>query len=357
MRKLFSMGIVLFSILLLTGCSSKTTLYILNWGEYIDYDLVEAFEEEFDVKVKYSYVDSNEAMYLDISNNVAPYDIIVPSDYMIEKLSKENLLKEIDFDLLSNYTEGMYTTGLDTLIENCGYDDYFIPYFWGSLGIMYRTDKQDVVDAVTTNGFSSLFNQPTNSRVAMYDVSRDAFAAGQMHLGYDINSTNDTELQAVRDLIKSTSFHMWGTDDIKREIALGNADYGLVYSGDYFDQLYVDTENGKDINYSIYAPTDYNNVFFDAMCIPTTSRQTELAHEFINFMIDHENSLTNSYYVGYCPTIQTVYEEFTTDIEMEFVWEIPAFHPLRITQGVVYKDLGSTVYTTVEDYFYQAKAK
>ncbi len=357
MRKFLLSGIILFSTLLFTGCSNKTQLYVMNWGEYIDEELVSQFEDEFNVKVIYKPVESNELMYMDIVNKTAPYDVIVPSDYMIEKLAKENLLKELDYELLPNYFDGMYTDGLDDLIANCGYDEYFVPYFWGSLGVMYRTDRPEIVTAVETKGFSALFEQPNGAKVAMYDVSRDAFAAGQMHLGYSLNSTDDTELRNVRDLIKSSSYNTWGTDNIKREISLGNLDYGLVYSGDFFDQLYADTDNNKDINYSIYAPTEHNNVFFDAMCIPTTSKQTELAHEFINFMMDHDNSLTNSYYVGYCPTIQSVYDEFTADEEMEFVYNFDAFHPMKITLGEVYKDLGQTVYNKVEDYFLEAKTK
>lgn len=356
MKKIIILTSLLLSTLILQGCSFKDKFYILNWGEYINEDLIDAFEEEFNVKVVSRELISNELMYSELKQGQS-YDIVFPSDYMVEKLSNENLIQKLDFNLIKNFTgNSMYTDKLDTLIDNSGYDEYFVPYFWGSLGIMYNTDDSKNKEVVERLGWEVFFDEDTlkNFNVAMYDSSRDSFAAAAMYLQdtnqdttISINNYTTSQLNTCADLLKASKYELWGDDNIKGRIADGNIDIGLVYSGDFFDQLYSD--DYENVNYDIYIPNT-NNIFFDAMCIPSNSENTQLAHEFINFMMDFDNSVENALEVGYCPTIQNVFDEIIEDQDMFNIIKYEAWNPQNITNGLVYKDLGST-YAEMESLF------
>ncbi len=356
MKKLLILTALFGSAAVLSGCSTKEKFYILNWGEYISEDLIETFEDEFNVKVVSTELISNELMYADLGRGVS-YDIVFPSDYMVEKLQDENKIVKLNPELIPNLTDIKYTTGLDTLIENCGYDDYFVPYFWGSLGIMYSTKNHaDIASVIEANEWNVFFDSTILSKykVGMYDSSRDSFAAAAMYLqdkGNETITINDYTTEQLVEcslLLKNANYNSWGDDNLKGDIASGNLDMALVYSGDFFDQLY--TNDYSNINYDIYIP-ERNNVFFDAMCIPATSKNQDLAHSFINFMIEQENAIENAFEVGYCPTIQTVYNEVIKDEDMADIIAYPAWHPQKITNGTLYKDLGNTTYSKMEELF------
>ncbi len=365
MKKLLLLAAVAVTTTVATGCSFGEKFYITNWGEYISDDLLEEFGELHGVKVVQTELISNELMYADLKQNSYQCDVVFPSDYMVEKLSKEGLIEKLDFSKLDNYTStSMYADGLDSLIRNCGYSDYFIPYFWGSLGIMYNTTDAGVEDTVTSLGWASLFDSTALSKydVAMYDSSRDSFAAAAMHLydqgdsSYSINNYSTAQLDACASLLKSAKYHTWGDDNIKGSIASNNVQYGLVYSGDFFDQLYADDYSND--SYDIYIP-DTNNVFFDAMCIPVNSQNKDLAYEFINFMMDHDNAVENALEVGYAPTIQAVLKEVLEDEDMADVVAYKAWNPQNLlnrdnSYAVVYKDLGDT-YDAMETKFTEVR--
>ncbi len=356
MKKIIMLASIALGVSVLPGCSFKDKLYILNWGDYMSEDMIEDFEDEFDVKVVYKTADSNESMYTLIDNETLPYDLVFPSDYMIEKLKTDNLIQKLDLTKLDNLSAlGSYTDGLDDLLKECTYNDYFIPYFWGSLGIMYNTKNTELKTMIEENNWDVFFDSTlyNDYDVAMYDSSRDAFAAAQLYKGFDLNTTDKTELDECASVLKNNGYQ-FGTDTIKSRISTGNLDYGLVYSGDFFDQLWSD--EGKTINYDIHVPTDSNNVFFDGVCIPVTSEETDLAYEFINFMLDFDNALDNAYEVGYTPVFQSVYKAICEDDEMEYATEFPAFHPMRINNGTVYKNLGATTYAYVETLFLDVKS-
>lgn len=347
MKKLILLTTLILTGLVLTGCSSKEKLYILNWGEYIDDELIEKFEDEYNVKVVYETMISNELMYASIKQGAAPYDVVFPSDYMVEKLANEDLLVELDQTKLTNKTA--YTDGLDDLILESGYDEFFIPYFWGSLGIMYNTTNPSVEIDVQNYEWDIFFDDAMLSKykIGMYDSSRDAFAAAHLSLGKSINTYTEEDLQTAKTMLQNASYNTWGDDNLKGLVASNNLQIALVYSGDFFDQLYADGLG--EVSYEIHAPNT-NNVFFDAMCIPTSSRNVDLAHEFINFMIEEENSTQNASYVGYCPTFQSVFNTISLDEEMEDFTKYYAWNPQLINNGEVYKDLGNT-YDEMEKLF------
>lgn len=370
LKKYFNLFLIPFTIFLLTSCSNKgCDLLILNWGDYISSDLIDKFEEEYNVKVKEVTTDSNESFYSKIQNKSASYDLVFPSDYMIDQMAEDGLIYELDFTKLTNYKSDMFIPELNELInsKNCiSYKNYHIPYFWSSLGIMYQTTRYDNLEEIIKKYSWKVFFEPDllpeGCRVGMYSSSRDALAAAELYLGYDLNTTNTVEIDNAMSTLKNATFYEWGTDDLKLDVSSHKLDIALVYSGDYFDAYYSDLEaegeNSTSSNvdtYSIYAPTDRNNIFFDSMCIPKTSTNIDLAYKFIDFMIDYENNLENCNFVGYCPTLNAVYETFKTDGEHDDVIAIDAYHPAKIVNGdgyyCVYSYLGKETYSYIERKF------
>ena len=353
MKKLLGLLLGAASILSLAACSNKTTLKVLNWGDYINDDLVKEFAKENNCNVKVLNSPSNEDMYINIKTKKAKYDIAVPSDYMINKLQNEGLLNKIDKSKLTNYKADMFRGALQQLIDTDGssHKDYFVPYFWGSLGIMYSKSKAGVEESVKANGFKCLFDKsvlPEGTKVGMYASIRDSFAAAEAYLGYSFNTTDDTELKACKDALKTIKYDMWGDDDLKTSVASGNLDIALVYSGDYFDQRYqyIEADKNPDELFGLYAPTEKNNVFYDGLVIPTTRVNVDLAHKFIDFFLDADNSFENTDFVGYAPVIEAVYQQYvelSTDKDGEdydyysALMAIDAYDPSKITGAEVYK--------------------
>ncbi|MFA5543879.1 MAG: extracellular solute-binding protein [Bacilli bacterium] len=351
MKKILSILVMLFAVVALTSCSRGPVLYVLNWNEYINEDLVSAFEDEYGVRVVIDPADSNESMYTKIKSKTTNYDIAIPSDYMVHKLYNEGLLHELNMEYLPNYVNAEF----DPILENLR-DGYFannknfaVPYFWGTLGVMYNTRVEGIEELVTENDWEVFFNSELTSglKVSMYNSSRDALAVAQLHLDIDVNTKSDVDLKSVEDLLKAQNYSSWGTDDLKTFVANGNTDIALVYSGDFFDILYASMESEEDINYDLHVPTT-NNVWFDAMVIPTTSSDVVMAHNFINFMIDEDNALENAFEIGYCPTLKNVYEAISIDPDyVDLINDYP-YYPGIVTEGYVYKDLGVDVYQKME---------
>ena len=368
------MGIVALLAIAILIALSQTSYYreliILNWQDYLSQDVIQAFEEENDCIVTELTVASNEQMYANILNRKAPYDLVIPSDYMIDKMYKEGLLKEIDFSLLSNYGDDIFIPELNQLInseENIHYKNSFIPYFCGSLCIMYnKVNYPEIGDIIEEHGIDVFYEPellPKNAKVAMYDSSRDAFAAAELYLGYSLNTTDKKELDDCAKLIKEREFKIWGTDELKIGVASGNIDVALMYSGDFFDVYYADSEGDhpeKVDNYGVYSPKKANNVFYDGLVIPITSQETELAHKFLDFILEFDNNYTNADNVGYCPTLKSVYDDIMSDPEWEDVTSIGAYSPVEIIRNAkdkaeVYRDLGEEAYRYMEKLYQEVR--
>ena len=395
-------------------------LYILNWDEYISEDLILKFEEENDCKVVMEIVESNEIMYSRIKTESADYDIAIPSDYMIDQLAQEGLILKLNQELIPNYDfveEELICSTLKDMIDSTNLNEYLVPYFWGSLGIMYNTDiisEEDFeaeINQYLDEGKSSwniLFDKKYESIIGMYASSRDSIAAALMALGYSINTDSQEEIDEAGKLLQKMNYKGWATDDLKVGVAGGKYGMALVYSGDYIDALYS-LDDATEANFKMYCPKETNNVFFDAMVIPKTSTNVELAHKFINFMIDNnvseeeysqyeedlstyealsdeekelaeepEEPLSNAYVnadaVGYCPALQDVLDEFLgcveeynemTEEEKEEVdpadyyigiCDQDAYDPSDIENGEVYKYLGDRLYQYYDNAYRNAKA-
>ena len=283
----------------LSGCGSseKTTLYVYNWGQYISegddgsLDVIAAFEKAYpNIRVQYSTYDSNEIMYSKLANGGITVDVIIPSDYMIGRMVQEGMLEELNFDNIPNYQY------IDDAFKNTSYDPenkYSVPYTWGTVGIIYNTKYVDEADVT---GWELLWNEKYAGKILMFDNSRDAFGIAEYLLGYDVNTTDEAELQdcAAKLAEQKPVVQQYVMDQIFDAMENEEAWIAPYYAGDYLTMV----EENPDL--AFYRPTAQGyNMFIDAMCIPTCCQEKEAAETFINFLCSPEISSANMEFLGY----------------------------------------------------------
>lgn len=282
------------------------TLHIYNWGEYTGEEVLGMFEEMTGAKVVMDNFDSNEQMYIKVANGES-YDILVPSDYMIQRLIQEDMLQKLD--------KSKIQSGLDQLnpdVLGLPYDpnnDYSVPYFWGTVGIVYDKTKVSLED-LKKDGFGIFLDEKYKGDIYLYDSERDSFMMALKDLGYSMNTSNEQELQAAYDWLVQSVQTMEPeivTDEIIDNMAQGRKALGLIYSG---EAAYVMSEN-EDMGY--YMPESGTNLWSDAMVIPKNAKNVDLAHEFINFMCTYEAAMDNSSYVGYTSPNLEVMDELSSE--------------------------------------------
>lgn len=280
--------------------NGKHVLKVYNAGEYMDLSLLEQFEEEYGCTVVYETFESNEMMYTKLAAGET-YDVLIPSDYMIERLIKEDYLQYLDWDLIPNKKNLM-----DDVV-NRSYDPgnrYSCPYFWGTVGILYDTTVVDPEDL--EEGWELLRNPKYKGDIYMYDSERDSFMIAMKALGYSMNTDNFDEIDdAYQWLVEQRDIMepIYAGDDVIDNMISGNKALAVVYSG---DASYIISENE---NLDYLTPSQGTNVWYDAMVITRDCSETDLAHAFINFMISEESALSNTAEVGYTPTVSSAFEE------------------------------------------------
>ncbi len=359
--KIFTSLLLLVS---LTSCSTREKLLLLNWGEYINDDVVLAFEEEYNCDVVISLAESNELFYSKVKSGTTAYDLVVPSDYMVEKMVTKDLLQKIDFTLLDNYTtrEETFLPGCNGIISSMeetlpGVSDYFVPYFWGTWGLMYNKNKAGLEEAVLKadsdgNVWKVMFEDsavPAGTRVGMYDTPRYAYAATMFYSDLSPNLQSDEALNVSRNVLSKKKFHEWGTDTMKKNITASNLDIGFMWTGDFLDMLYTqleETTDRSDITFDICIP-DNTIAFMDNLVIPKNARNVELAHKFIDFFLDSENAYENASVVGYCTPSTAAYDmivdyEEGTDLEDDiwltnWAWAVSTYYPKFVDNEKGYK--------------------
>ncbi len=303
---------IVFSILLaglaLSGCQTgKPTLKVFSWGAYIDETVIEAFEKEFDCEVIYDMFESNEAMYTKLLSG-EKYDVLVPSDYMVQRLIQEDRLKPLNFSKLPN------ADGIIPGLKGWGFDPentYSVPYFWGNVGLIYNTTIVDEEDL--NQGWEILRDTTYKGQIYVYDSERDAFMVALKALGFSANTKIQAQLDAAYDWLETldnTMDPVYATDDVIDNMIQGNKAIAMVYSG---DAAYITMEN-PDMAY--YVPEQGTNFWIDNMVISKTTKVSDLAHKWINFMLSPEVAELNSVYVGYSSPILSVYETLR-DTEFE----------------------------------------
>ena len=269
-------------------------LKVYNWGEYTGENAIAIFEQQTGAQVIMDNFDSNEQMYIKVANG-EPYDVLLPSDYMIQRLIEENRLQKLDhskLDCFDNIFPG---------ILNLPYDkgnEYSVPYFWGNVGIVYDKTIVDIKD-LEKEGFGIFKNPKYKGETYLYDSERDSFMMALKDLGYSMNTKDKGQLEEaykwLEECVVNTRPEIV-TDEIIDNMAQGRKALGLIYSG---DAAYVMAENE---NMEFYMPDYGTNLWNDSLVICKDSKNVDLAHEFINFMVSYEGALDNAGYVGYIPS-------------------------------------------------------
>ena len=336
-------GCVWFAI---QGSNQQVTLNVMNWGMNIadgsdgTLDIVKAFEEKYPhIKVNYTTYDSNESLYSKLKGGGLTVDVIIPSDYMIARMIKEDMLLELDFNNIPNYQF------VQENFKNTAYDPenkYSVPYTWGTVGILYNTKYVDEADVT---GWDLLWNEKYAKKILMFDNSRDAFGIAQYKLGLDVNTTDKEELQRCADeLAKQTPVvRQYVMDQVFAAMEGENAWIAPYYAGDCMMMM----ENNE--NLAFYLPENEGfNLFIDAMCIPNCAENKEEAELFIDFLSSPEISGANMDYIYYGSPIEGAKEFMDPELA-----EDPIVYPDEeiLKNGTSYAYLPEDITRYVEELF------
>ena len=318
---LFLCAIMLLSLTLpLVSCDetssgSVTELYVYNWGEYISdgsegsLDSNKAFEDWYfetfgeRVKVVYSTYSSNEDMYAKLSGGAVSYDVIVPSDYMIERLIAEDMLAPLNYDNIPNI-KNIVPEFYGEDAEFDYYDEggvYSVPYFYGMVGIIYNTE---MVDEEDIGSWDLMWNEKYKGNILQFNNSRDAFGSAQYLLGLDVNSDDENEWRLALDKLREQKDILQGyvMDEIFNKMEGGSAAISSYYAGDFLAMY----ENNDSLEF--YYPSEGTNLYVDAMCIPKTSKNKTVAERYIDFMLTEEPAVENALYTYYASPNRVVRE-------------------------------------------------
>lgn len=328
-------GSVLIGILFLFGTkllnpvtnSDKDVLYVYNWGEYIDPSLLKQFEEETGIRVVYETFDSNEAMLVKLKQKQR-YDVVFPSEYTVEKMKKENLLLPLDHSKIPNMKN------LDSAFLDQPFDPqnkYSLPYFFGTVGILYNPKTTEGIDF---NSWESLWDKRLRNDILLIDGARESIGFSLNSLGYSLNSTNKKELLKAEKKLEALAPNVRGIvgDELASMMKEDEAKATVVWSGMAQDIISLNT----DLKYLI--PKEGTNLWFDTMTIPSSAKNIEGAHKFINFLLRKEVAIQNTEWVGYATPNKAAFLDLDPALK-----SAPEFYPNeKIKSGLeVYRDLGT----------------
>lgn len=349
-----------------SGCdedssSPEQTLKIYMPSEYMSDSLIPNFEKQYNAKVIVEFFDSNEEMYTKVKDLTVPYDVLIPSDYMIERLLNNTpiLLQPIDKSVMTNMSE------LSDAVKNLSFDpsnNYSIPYFWGNTGIVYdktKISREELEDSenggwnIYRNAVLKNKSKQREWKIYFYDSERDAFMIALKALGKSANSDNDADLEAAFNWLKEMNKEMqpiYVTDEVIEDMAEGTEDIAMAiaYSG---DAAYILSEN-EDMAY--FVPNEGTNVWYDAMVIPQNAENPKLANTFINYVMSYEASLENTKAVGYTsPNAKAYAEMIKRGGEYEYN---EAYKPRTgYSKDEIYHD-NDIIYTKISNYWPEVKS-
>ncbi|WP_028392697.1 ABC transporter substrate-binding protein [Bacillus cihuensis] len=343
--------IILVSIVLLSitnrlnqsqGFSGSNTLTVYNWGDYIDTDLINRFEKETGIKVIYETFDSNEAMMTKIEQGGTTYDVAVPSEYMIDKMIKENLLIPLDHSKLPNLKN------IDERFLNLPFDPdnlYSIPYFWGTVGIVYNPE---MLGGMEITSWNDLWDRKLRNEILLIDGAREVIGMGLNSLHYSLNDTNPKHLQEAKAKLDTLTPNIKAIVGDENKLLLANqeAAIGITWSGDASEIM---SEN-EDLDYVV--PSEGSNLWFDNMVIPKTAKNIDGAHAFINFMLDAKVAAQNTEYVSYSTPNKAALEFMPEEMVND-----ERFYPApELTDKLeVYENLGKRNLATYNELFLEFK--
>lgn len=281
--------VVLFSATSCAGGSGKTIVQFLNWGDYIDMDVIEQFQNENpDIQINMTTVPSNEEMYIVATTQGSDVDVVVPSDYMVERLAAEGCLAAVDASRMENYK---YVEDFKSKYTFNGSDEYAVPYSWGTFGILYNSKMV----SAPVDSWGNLWDENYKGKILMYDSIRDTMGVALKYLGYSMNSRDESQLNEAAELLilQKPLVLAYGTDDIRMSMINNSAALATVYAG---DAIYCMADN-PDLKYVL--PKEGANIFVDNLCIMKDSDVYDAALKFVDFLCRPEIAAKNSAYTGY----------------------------------------------------------
>lgn len=354
MRKLLCLALCLIFCLFFVSCDKpqqteidgkdNNKIVVYNWGEYIAngedgmIDVIEEFTKETGIEVTYLTFSNNEEMYTKIKSGSASYDVVIPSDYMISKMIKEDMLQPLNFDNIPNY---QYID--KELVKKFDYDPdnlYSVPYTWGRVGLLYNTDvvKEDI------DSWAALWDEKYENKILMFDNSRDAFGIAQKRLGYSFNSLNEQEWREAAELLKEQKpvVRSYVMDQIFTMMLSGEAAIAPYYIGDALTIM----DQSEDGNIDFVVPKEGTNLFVDAMCVPTSAKNKAGAEAFINYMCSYEPAKANAEYICYSsPQVQVMewHKEYLAENYGD--WAVEATYPSaeELAEAEVFMELSPEI--------------
>ncbi len=300
---LFTLSLIMILTVLAACGDAKPRLNVYNWGDYIDGSVLKEFEKEYGIKVNYSMFATNEDLYVKLKSGGESFDVIFPSDYMIERMIREGMLSKINMENIPNIKN------IDEKflgIEFDPNDEYSVPYMWGTVGIIYnKTLVDDVVDS-----WDILWNEKYKDQIIMLNSQRDTIAVALLKLGYSMNTRDLGQLEeAKQELIKQRPL-VWAYqgDEVKDTMVGGEAALAVVWSGDAVTMI----RDNPDLEYVV--PKEGTNLWFDDMVIPANAKNKEDAEKFIDFMCRPDIAAKNADYIGYSSPIPAARDLLPDDI-------------------------------------------
>ena len=317
---LFPAAVFLGTACLLSGCGKKSAtndtgeVYVYNWGEYIDEAVITMFEEETGIKVVYDMFETNEEMYPVIEAGGVNYDVICPSDYMIQKMIENNLLAELNFDNIPNISE----IDPEFMERSKAFDPenkYSVPYTWGTVGILYNTSMVAPEDVPTK--WADLWDEKFKGEILMQDSVRDAFMVALKSLGYSMNTESESELQEAKDLLirQKPLVQAYVVDQVRDKMIGGEAAIGVIYSG---EMLYIQDEVaslGLDYDLEYVLPEEGTNVWIDSWVIPKNAKNKENAEKWIDFLCRPDIAKMNFEYITYATPNKGAFDLLDEEIQ------------------------------------------
>ena len=296
--------------------SHTEELYVYNWGDYIDDEVVAMFEEETGIKVTYDMFETNEEMYPVIEAGAVTYDVVCPSDYMIQKMIENDMLAEINFENVPNISQ----INPEYMEMSRSFDPenrYSVPYCWGTVGILYNTKRLEELGVEPPKGWMDLWDPALKGEILMQDSVRDAFMVALKGLGYSMNTIDEKELQQAKDLLiqQKPLVQAYVIDQVRDKMIGGEAAVGVIYSG---EMLYIQEEVknlGLDYSLEYVVPEEGTNLWLDSWVIPKNAQNKENAEKWINFLCRPDIALRNFEYITYSTPNQGAFDLLDPEIQ------------------------------------------
>lgn len=336
----------------LSGCgkSYDSEINVFNWGENISdgtsgsLDVIAEFEEKYNIKVNYTTYETNEELYSILSSSNSSYDIVIPSDYMIEKLISEDLLTEINFDNIPNYSN------IADTYKSLSFDPdnkYSVPYTWGVVALCYNTT---MVNGEEIKGFADLWNENLSGNILMIDNSRDAMAISMQLCGITPSKFTKADVDTAAKKLSEQKplLKKYVMDMVFTEMEGAQAAIAPYYAGDIYSMI----QNNPDLTYCL--PEEGSNFFVDSMCIPKSTQNKEGAELFINFMLEAEVGAANAEYIGYSTPNTAAFELLPEEIKSsELIYPSEEY----LSKCYSFADLDKEVYSYMQEKFIEVKAE